>query len=58
MLEDEIDFQDIDTCKLVELPDKQEIERCTSPEMSMGIVCEQEECIEEEICNMSLLNHR
>ena len=54
MLEEEIEFQDIDKCKIVELPDKQEIERCTSPEMSMRIACEQEEYIEEEICNMSL----
>ena len=54
MLEEEIQFQDINKCKIVELPDRQEIERCTSPEMSMRIACEQEECIEEEICNMSL----
>ena len=63
MLEEETDFQDIDTCKMVEtgidrktveLSDEQEIERCTSPEMSMRIACEQEECIEEEICDMSV----
>ena len=55
MLEkEEIEFQDIDRCEKVELPDKQEIERCTSPKMSMRIACEQEGFIEEEICNVSL----
>ena len=54
MLEEEIEFQDIDKCKIVELPDKQEIERCTSPEMPVRIACEQEEGIEEDICYMSL----
>ena len=54
MLEEEMEFQDIDKCKIVELPHKQEIERCTPPEMSTRIACEQEECIPEEICNMSL----
>ena len=54
MLEEEIEFQDMDKCKIVELPDKQGIERCASPEMSMRIACDQEECIEEEICNRSL----
>ena len=54
MLEEETDFQGIDKCKIAELPDRQEIERCASPEMSMRITCDQEECIEEEICNMSL----
>ena len=53
MLE-EIEFQDIDKCKIVELSDEQEIERCASPEMSTRIACEKEECIEEKICNMSL----
>ena len=55
MLEkEEIEFQDIDRCKKVALPDKQDVERCTSPEMSMRIACKREECIEEEICDMSL----
>ena len=54
MLEEEIEFQDIDRCKIVELPDKQDIERYTSPEMAVRIVYEQEECIGEEICDVSL----
>ena len=54
MLEEEIEFQDIDKCKKVELSDKQEIERCTSTEMPVRFVYEQEECIEEEICDVSL----
>ena len=60
MLEDEIEFQGIDKCKIVELPDKQEIERCIdrgtvgSPEMPVRIACEQEEYIEGEICDWSL----
>ena len=54
MLEEEIEFQGIDKCKIVELPDKQEIERCIDretvglPEMPVRIAYEQEECIEEE----------
>ena len=61
MLEEEIKFQGIDKCKIVELPDKQEIERCIDrettglPEMPVGIAYGQEECIEEEICDTSLL---
>ena len=54
MLEEEIEFQDVDKCKIVKLPDKQEIERCTSLEKPVRIACEQEEFIEEEICNVSL----
>ena len=60
MLEEEIEFQGIDKCKIVELRDKQEIERCIAretvglPEMPVRIAYEQEECIEEEICNRSL----
>ena len=60
MLEEEIEFQGIDKCKIVELPDKQEIERCTDretvglPGMPVRIAYEQEECIEEEICDRSL----
>ena len=59
MLEEETEFQGIDKCKIVELPDKQEIERCidretvASPEMPVRIACEQEECIEGEICDRS-----
>ena len=60
MLEEEIKFQGIDKCKIVELPDKQEIERCIDretvglPEMPVRIAYEQEEHIEEEICDRSL----
>ena len=54
MLQEEIKFQGIDKCKIVELPDKQEIERCIdretvgSPEMPVRIACEQEECMEKK----------
>ena len=50
MLEEEIEFQGIDKCKIVELPDKQEIEICVDREtvrvleMPMRIAYEQEEC--------------
>ena len=60
MLEEEIEFQGIEKCKIVELPDKQEIERCIDretvglPVMPVRIAYEQEECIEEEICDRSL----
>ena len=54
MLEEETDFWGIDKCKIVELPDKQEIERCVSPEISVRIPCEQEEFTKEEIYNRSL----
>ena len=54
MLEEETDSQGMEKCKIVELPDKQEIERCTSTEISMKIACDQEECIEEEMCDRSL----
>ena len=50
----ETDFWGIDKCKIVELPDKQEIERCVSPEISVRMACEQEEFTKEEICNRSL----
>ena len=46
MLEEEIEFQGIDKCKIVELPDKQEIERCIDretvglPEMPVRIAYE------------------
>ena len=48
MLEEEIKFQGMDKC-IVELPDKQELEGCVSPEISVTIACEQEEFIEEEV---------
>ena len=55
MLE-ETEFQSLDKCKIVELPDKQEIERETVelPEMPLRIAYEQQECKEEEICDRSL----
>ena len=56
MLGEQIEFQGIDKCKIVELPDKQEIERETVglPEMPVRIAYEQEECIEQDICDRSL----
>ena len=50
MLEEEIEFQEMDKC-IVELPDKQEIDRemVVLPEMPVRTACKQEECIEEEI---------
>ena len=60
MLEEEAEFEGIDKCKIVELPDKQEIERCIDretevlPEMPVRIAYEQEACTEEEICDRSL----
>ena len=63
MLEEEIELQGIDQCKMVErgidrktieLPDKQEIERCVLPEISVRMACKQEECIEKEIFDRSL----
>ena len=62
MLEEVIKFQGIDKCKIVELPDKQEVERCIDretvglPEMSIRIAYEQEECIEKEICDVFTKN--
>ena len=57
MLEEEIEFQGIDKCKIVELPDEQDIEidreTVELPEMPARIAYEQEECIEEEICERS-----
>ena len=45
----------MDKC-IVELPDKQEIDRemVVLPKMPVRIACEQEECIEEEIFIRSL----
>ena len=62
MSEEEIEFQDIDICKKVELPHEQGIEECIDRkkcvirllEIPVRIAYEQEECIEEEICDMSL----
>ena len=55
MLEEEIEFQEMDKC-IVELPDKQEIDRemVVLPKMPVRTACEQEECIEEEIFIRSL----
>ena len=54
MLEEEIEFQDMAKC-IVELPNKQELERCVLPEISVRIACDQEECMEEEVCDTLLL---
>ena len=56
MLEEETEFQGIDKCKRVELPDEQEIDRkmVELTEMPVRIACEQEECVDEEIGDMSL----
>ena len=63
ILEEKTDFQDIDQCKMVErgidrkvveLSDEQKLERYTSPEISVRIACEEEECIEEDIFIRSL----
>ena len=51
--EEEIEFLEMDKC-IVKLSNEQEIERCTSPEMSVKMACEQEEFIKGEICNRSL----
>ena len=55
MLED-IDFQERDNCKNVELPNKQEINRkmVVWPDMSVETSCEQEECVEMKTCDVSL----
>ena len=55
MLEEEIEFQEMDKC-IVELPDKQEIDRemVVLPKMPIRTACEQKVCIEEEIFNRSL----
>ena len=50
MLEEEIELQGIDKCKMVERGIDREI--VDPPEMSVTIASEQEECI-EEICKMS-----
>ena len=56
MLEEDIDFQERDNCKNVELPNKQEIDRemVVWPNMSVETSCEQDECVEMKTCNMSL----
>ena len=56
MLEEDIDYQERDMCKNVELPNKQNIDRemVVWPNMSVETSCEQEECIEMKTCNMSL----
>ena len=55
MLEEETESQGIGQCKRVELPDEQEIDRkmVELPEMPVRTVCEQEECVYEEICDIS-----
>ena len=56
MLEEDIDFQERDNCKNVELQDKQEIDRemVVWPDMSIETSCEQEECVEMKTSDMSL----
>ena len=56
MLEEDIDFQERDNCKNVELPRKQEIDRemVVWPNMSVETSYEQEICVEMKTCNMSL----
>ena len=56
MLEEDIDFQERDSCKNVELPNKQEIDRemVVWPDMPVETSYEQEECIEMKTCDMSL----
>ena len=56
MLEEDIDFQERDNCKNVELPNKQEIDRemVVWPDMSVETSSEQEECVEMKTYNVSL----
>ena len=56
MLEEDIDFQERDNCKNVELPNKQEMgrEMIVWPNMSLETSCEQEECVEMKTCNLYL----
>ena len=56
MLEKDIEFQERDKCKIVELPDKQEIDRemTVLSKMPVETSCEQEECAEMKTCDMSL----
>ena len=56
MLEENIDFQERDNCKNVELPDKQEIpkEMVVWPNMPVETFYEQEECVEMKTCDVSL----
>ena len=55
MLEEEIEFQEMDKC-VVDLSDRQEIDRemIVLSKMPIRTACEQEECIEEEIFMRSL----
>ena len=52
---EEIEAQEMDKC-IVELPDKQEIDReiVVLPKMPVKTACEQEECVEEEMFDRSL----
>ena len=56
MLEEDIDFQERDNCKNIELPSKQEIDRemVVWPNMSVETPYEQEICVEMKTCNISL----
>ena len=52
---EDVEAQEMDIC-IVELPNKQEIDRemVVLPKMPVKTSCEQEECAEKELCNMSL----
>ena len=56
MLEEDIDFQERDNCKNVELPSEQEVDREMEvwPNMSVETFYEQEICVEMKTCDMSL----
>ena len=56
MLEEDVEFQDRDNCKNVDLPDKQEIDKemVVLPNMLVETSYEQEECVEMKTCDMSL----
>ena len=56
MLEEDIDFQERDNCKNVELPDEQEIHRemLVWPNMPVETSYEQKDCVEMKTCNVSL----
>ena len=54
MLEEEIELQGIDKCKMIERSIDGEKFTVRSPEMTVRIVYEEEKCIQEEIFNRSL----
>ena len=56
MLEEDTEFQERDKCKIVELPDKKEVDRdmVVLLDMPVETSCEQEECVEMNTCDVSL----